>query len=166
MNRYFITTLFILSNLNTVTCQVKEIISFEVLKFKNQIKSDSDRYVTFVVKNRSDKNLLIPNVIAYNNISNKNLNLDFAFELCEIVNGKCVMNDSCYLYTQPLIPEEGYKLKAYKKNAIFYYYSYLPHGCLMENRNYKIRFTYFPKNSGYKKIQSQWYSLSVLKNFF
>lgn len=161
--RTIIFTFLLSTNMNTAYCQIKAPVSFEVLEIKKEFKDISDRYIRFKITNRVTKNLLIPNVIYFNNIMNRNLNLDIGFELCKVLDTTCNINDSCDILSQPLIPEEGYKLRPYKKNASFYYPSILPFGCFVEKGKYKIRFTYFPKNKGYKKIQSQWYTFIVLK---
>lgn len=155
---------FILSSINYANCQEKTPILFEVLNLKKEIKGKDDISIGFKITNKSFKKILIPNVITYNIITNKDPNLDIGYEVCEVNNDLCNLNDSCYSLLQPNIPEEGYQLKSYKKNVPFYYYSYLPYGCFYKKGEYKIRFTYFPKNRKINKIQTQWYSLKVIND--
>ena len=173
MNKLQKKTVFLLIALQTMAIlivssnqlfgQKVERIDFEVIGLKDEIKAKEDIYISFKITNKANRDLLIPNVIYYNNASIKRVTLDIGFEICKAINGNYILDDSCFRLAQPLIPEEGYKLKHYKKGESFYCPSSLPLSCIVEKGNYKIRFTYFPKNKGYPKVRSQWYSFTVIR---
>ncbi len=144
--------------------QIEETVSFEVTEIKSEFKTINDSYFNFKITNRSDTPLLIPNVIYFNNLSFTNrVDLDFAFEIYKMVDNKWLLLDSCAILGQPLIPEEGYLLREYRKNTCYSIPSMLPISCISNNGDYRIRFIYFPKNKGYKRIQTQWYIFKVVK---
>jgi hypothetical protein len=159
MNKYLI-TLVMLFSISHTKGQMKK-VKFEILHLKKEIKKREDTYITFKVTNLSDQKLLVSNVIHYN-ILQENRSLDFGYEVCKNIGDSCLFNDSCYTLSQPLYPGEGPEFKAYKKNTFFYHYATLPLDCFSEKGSYRIRFTYFPKNQGYEKVQTQWYDLKIL----
>jgi len=144
--------------------QIEEAVSFDVTEIKSEFKTINDSYFSFTITNKSDAPLLIPNVIYFNNLSFANqTDLDFAFEIYKMVNNKWLLLDSCAILGQPLIPEEGYVLKEYSKNTSYSIPSMLPLSCIFSKGDYRIRFTYFPRNKGYKRNQTQWYAFKVIK---
>ncbi|MGG9964131.1 hypothetical protein [Ferruginibacter sp. SUN106] len=159
MTKYLIILVMFFSISHT-NGQVKK-VKFEILHLKKEIKKREDTYITLKVTNLSDQKLLVPTVIHYN-IFKENRSLDFGYEVCKNIGDSCLINDSCYTLSQTLYPGEGPKLKKYKKNSSFYHVATLPLDCFSEKGNYRIRFTYFPKNKSYIKVQTQWYDLKIL----
>lgn len=158
---YLIINMLLFSHM--ALCQQSKFVDFEVIGLKKEFKEVEDRYITFKLTNLSNIPLLIPNVIYFGNVRKKLMSdLDFGFELCKVINGVRMIDDSCSLLLQPLIPEEGYKLNSYKKGSPFSWPSIMPFGCFTEKGEYQIRFTYFPKNKGYREVKSKWFSFKVI----
>ena len=96
--------------------------------------------VSFKLCNNSNKTYIIPSVISYNSISDKNPNINIGYEVYRKEESKnsFVLLDSCFIHNNPLIPEEGIVINKYKRRNRFFYESQLPINCIYKKGSYKI----------------------------
>ena len=163
MKKYIIASIVVLSSIN-LESQIQSSIEFKILNLRSEINSREETFFNFQLSNNSNKTFLVPNIISFNNISNKNPNLDIGYEVYrEAAGNSFILLDSCFILDNPLIPEEGIINYKYPKGSIFLHESQLPLYCMYQKGRYKIRFNFFLKEDNGRKIRinSKWYYFKV-----
>ncbi len=133
-------------------------ISFTAI-VNSEIKSIEDEYVTFKIVNKSKNALLIPSILKIDNFLYKGPDLDIGVETYFFDANEYKLIDSCFILSQPIIPEEGILIRKYKKGVEFMYTSSLPMACVFMKGKYKIRFSFVGKfdNGRTKRVVSGWH---------